>query len=477
MKTLPKREIGEWKLPEECIACDAVDSYAQVQVETEKDIRGETFKVTHMSWRCQSCGQGVLSPEQADDAMRAVVAAYQTAHNLLTASEMVKMRKKMKLSQKQLADQSELGIASIKRWESGLVLQTPSNDAVLRSALCATPTSAGNPMATIKKRLSKVGITRNYLRDYVLPEGWNDSKAKEPKGLLEAAALIMQRFGFALDSLLDDSQDLRFATTVGARFKKRQSTDVDNLKLCEAMCGQFAKMLVGALSGTPKKPLPPADELRTQLLEAESHGGGIGFDQLVNVCWDHGIPVVHLSNFPKCHKPDAMALMIEDRPVIVLCKNRHSAAWMSFYLAHEMGHIQGRHVTNEIPFVDDKLKMPGETNGTEIEEEEANDYAVGLLMDDLRLVWPKGQIKATELVRLSRHNAAKLKIAPGAVALSYAYQEGHWDIANHALKTLEKGVADPIETINRIAFERLNWDEVREGSRDWFIKLTGYTAR
>ncbi len=467
MKTNRAKKIGEWKLPEECLACDAEDSYRRVRVETEKEIRGETFAVSHHSWRCQECGEGVLGPEEMDEAMRAVIAAYQKAHGLLTAEGIVASRKKAGLSQKGLAEASGLGVASTKRWEGGLVLQTLANDKVLRKALSNSPGPATNPMKIIKKNLSTIGITRNYLRDFVFPAGWDDTEAQRPEGLLAITQLLFQRFGFAPDSLLGN---LRFATGVEARFKKRATTAVNELRLCRAMCGQFGKMLAGALSGSPRKSLPPASELREFLLEVGT-GTGIGFAHLVNTCWDHGIAVVHLSNFPKCKKPDAMVMVIEDRPVIVVCKNTHSAAWMIFILAHEMGHIYEGHVTNEAPFVDEELKMPGE--GISNEEKEANDYAVGLLMDDLRLVWQSLKLKPADLVRLARHQGKKLQISPGSVALSYAYQEGHWQIANAALKTLEKSEPDPIETINRIAYDRLDWEGVQEGSQEWFLKMTG----
>ena len=135
MKTTLLKKIGKWTLPEECIACGAEDSYVRELTHSEKTLRGEAFTVEHHHWKCDACGVGVLGDEEMDEAMRATVAAYQKAHGLLTAADIRDARHLMKWSQDTLAARSGLGIATIKRLELGIGVQTEANDALLRSTL------------------------------------------------------------------------------------------------------------------------------------------------------------------------------------------------------------------------------------------------------------------------------------------------------------------------------------------------------
>lgn len=66
----------------ECVACGAEDSYERALTRTAKDFRDETFSVGHHHWKCRECGVAVLGDAEMDEAMRATVAAYQSAHDL-----------------------------------------------------------------------------------------------------------------------------------------------------------------------------------------------------------------------------------------------------------------------------------------------------------------------------------------------------------------------------------------------------------
>lgn len=470
MKTLPKKTIGEWRLPGECLACGAEDSYERKLVESEKDLRGETFTVKHHSWRCRKCGEGLLGPSEMDEAMRAVVAAYQRAHHLLTAEDLKKLRQRQKLSQARLAELTGLGIASIKRWEGGLVLQTDANDESLRGILEAPKAENEDPFVFVEKRLALVGVNQKYFRHVILPSNFRRSSVGSSGGLVEMISWVMQRTGFSPNSLFDTTADPRLAVSVSARYKKPKNKSTDELQLCEAICGQFGKFIAGILNGKEQRPLPPAETLRKELLSASS-GPGVSFTAAVEACWNHGIAVVHLSQFPKgCKKPDAMAMLIEDRPVIVIAKVWHSAAWMIFYLIHEMGHFHHGHVLGSRPRVDEKVNL---NEAEDPEEIEANQFAAEVILGCPRVMWPKVKFSGQTLARNSQQIGIKYDIAPGALALSYAYQENQWGLGNKALQILEKEEPDPISTINRIAYDRLDWNDVSEENREWFAVMTG----
>lgn len=91
-----------------------------------------TYSTEH--YVCQVCGIEAGTVEQASVTQRAISDAYRKVVGLLTSEEIRKGRKRLNLTQDALAEVMNVGIASIKRWEGGLI-QTKSMDTMLRSAL------------------------------------------------------------------------------------------------------------------------------------------------------------------------------------------------------------------------------------------------------------------------------------------------------------------------------------------------------
>jgi putative zinc finger/helix-turn-helix YgiT family protein len=90
-----------------------------------------SFQVEH--YVCQVCGIEAGPTEQAAATQRAIADAYRRAVDLMTGEEIRKSRKKLAWSQNDLANRMNVGIASIKRWEGGLI-QSRSMDQALRLA-------------------------------------------------------------------------------------------------------------------------------------------------------------------------------------------------------------------------------------------------------------------------------------------------------------------------------------------------------
>lgn len=135
MKTARKRSNRNTILPPHCPECGEASPWIRETVSQTQKFREDTLDVTAPLRRCGACGFSLLTTEDATALTQATVAAWQQKHGLLTASDIVEGRKKLKVSQKGLAERSRLGSASIKRWESGLMAQTPAHDEVLRRTL------------------------------------------------------------------------------------------------------------------------------------------------------------------------------------------------------------------------------------------------------------------------------------------------------------------------------------------------------
>ncbi len=83
---------------------------------------------------CPTCGLEAATLNQAADIQRSMADAYRKKAGLMTGSEIVEGRKRRNLSQEKLANMMKVGIASIKRWETG-VIQSQSMNKMLVQAL------------------------------------------------------------------------------------------------------------------------------------------------------------------------------------------------------------------------------------------------------------------------------------------------------------------------------------------------------
>ncbi|MBW2580460.1 MAG: DUF4065 domain-containing protein [Deltaproteobacteria bacterium] len=103
---------------------------------TEKAI---TFKGVDVSFEadayvCPQCGLEAGTVQSAGAVQKAIADAYRTKMDLLTGEEIKALRKARGLTQQDLAELMNIGIASIKRWETGLI-QSKSMDQALRMQL------------------------------------------------------------------------------------------------------------------------------------------------------------------------------------------------------------------------------------------------------------------------------------------------------------------------------------------------------
>jgi putative zinc finger/helix-turn-helix YgiT family protein len=96
--------------------------------------RGVDVAYQAEAYVCRECGLEVANIDQAGKTQRAIADAYREAKGLLTSEEIKIGRKRLGLTQKDLADLLSVGIASIKRWETGII-QSQSMDRILRATL------------------------------------------------------------------------------------------------------------------------------------------------------------------------------------------------------------------------------------------------------------------------------------------------------------------------------------------------------
>ncbi len=326
---------------------------------------------------------------------------------------------------------------------------------------------AENPMPQLYKRLSDVGFNKKFVRETVLPHWWQDEIAETPSGYEHAVGLISRNLGLDPPTLRGTESEITYNAAGSRRFKKRLRDSEKDLMLAECVATRVADLAAFATTSTYIAPNPNAQELRAALLKRNPQY--VDLDTLLDYCWVSGIPVLHVSTFPRnAKKMQGLGIRLEDRPVIILADNHRSSAWLLFVLAHELGHIARGHLRLDEPKVDKDIRKG---DGSQ-EENEANAFAVELLLGepDARYM-SRVRISGDTLAASARSIGVERHVYPGAIVLNYARTTGYWPVAITALQLLEAN-GDGTETIRAHAVASLVWERMPEESQEYLKRVT-----
>lgn len=287
------------------------------------------------------------------------------------------------------------------------------------------------------RRLARLGFTRAYIRDYALPDWWDDAIGLSTAGYMQSLMILSRRLGVDFDSLMDAGVPVRFGTFGVPKYKLARDTRCEEVARVVAFASNVARTVCWTLREEPKCVVPSdGAEIRRALLE--SGAPCVGLENLLDWCWRKRIPVLHLVELPKSRGRkdiDGLAAMFHGRPAIVLCSDWNHPARLLFHLAHELGHIARNHLPSEGAVVDEGLQDHPASERLDSEEVEANRFALDLL--------------------------------GGASDVSSA--ELH---AGDAASVLAEACAGP-ELIRGKLIENLDSESLSEETMEWILRITG----
>lgn len=298
----------------------------------------------------------------------------------------------------------------------------------------ANRASPADPKKLLQREFTAVGLKPKDAF-HVLPEWWEEAVA-HPSGVFEVRGFVAKHFGLEIGP---DGR-LRQRLMPHACFKTRTGTDISEVASARSMATAVARV-VASVTTTPWSGfLPSAPELRAA---AVAHGDTpwAGLDDLLEICWSNGVPVVYMPSLPVAKsKMDGMVTFCGGRPVILVTKRASAPAWMLFVLAHEMGHIAERHLDQceGGAIVDEKVSE--EDGDADEQERAANAYALQVLTGG-----EKGNIRLSRLMDAASLADAALRfgrangIDPGHVILNAVKNspvngKEPWSLGNAALK-------------------------------------------
>jgi putative zinc finger/helix-turn-helix YgiT family protein len=141
------KKSPEPQVPDFCPACDAVDHpFTPVNRKVKQVFRGETLEVEAPAMQCRNCGFEIAVPGSLDALRVATTNAYRQLHGLLTSEQIVTRRTAMGMSQRIFADHVGVGVASLQRWENGLIVQDKGSDLLIRERTKHTQFTSAKPI-------------------------------------------------------------------------------------------------------------------------------------------------------------------------------------------------------------------------------------------------------------------------------------------------------------------------------------------
>ncbi|MCP5305262.1 MAG: ImmA/IrrE family metallo-endopeptidase [Chromatiaceae bacterium] len=324
----------------------------------------------------------------------------------------------------------------------------------------------------ILDRLGEVGFSEAYVRS-LLPSWWDDSAASSPAGLSEFNLALSRNLGVEVEGLSAVDPRVEFRLPHVRKLKRSVRYNDAQLTPAVSVALSAARVAVQCVANR-YTPLPSAERLRREIL-SDGNIKYLSLRALIRTCWNHGIPVLHVSRFPDgMPKMDGLAVVISGRPAIVLSKSTSFSAWMGFVLAHEMGHVACDHCADGEMIVDESLDETTYGDDTQDEQErQADNYAMALLAGGYDVSDLIDHANSPEeLARVAMETQRHEGIDAGHLILKFAYQTKEWPLAIATLKAVDtkgRAIADILEAMRY----ELDADSVSKSSLAFLYRACG----
>lgn len=326
---------------------------------------------------------------------------------------------------------------------------------------------------TIYTTLEKFGIDKKFIKDILLPDWWDAEIAKTKVGYLQTIDIISKNLGIDLAKFAANPETISLKGNAVIKYKTAKNINIpDNLIWPKSLAFRISELIEEVLS-IELKPIPDnALEIRNQIIKNYKI---LNLDTLLDYLWNHGIPVLYISEFPKdVNKMDGMIVNLSNRPTIIIYKKRKHDAWLLFVLAHELGHFIKGHLSKSGNIIYDT----DIENEPDNEEREANEFAIQLLMgSETKNFNIQERIESPyKLSNIVRAIGKEFKIDPGVIVLNFAYKTKYWALAEQTLKILDPK-ADAVKKIKEKIRQHFSFENTTEENADFLIKITSLSGK
>lgn len=313
------------------------------------------------------------------------------------------------------------------------------------------------------KRLSQAGFKREFVKEAILPDWWDESCAEEPSLLQEIEVRVARFLGSKLSVVKD--ADIALAAPHYREAKLRKIRDVDPQRLGPAIHSalRIADAVVRNLQDNvrDKADVPPAEGLEWHH-QITSSGGSVTLDAILNDLWFRGIPVVPVDLLP-APSFQGIACIAQNRPVILLGHKHDAPGRVAFLIAHEVGHIAVGDCEPGQPVVDEDEAVVDDS----AIERKADLYATHMVVGQGSA--PEVENDAAKNFRRLARRAADLELETGAdagyIIFAWAAKTGNYSMASMAVKALYRHVGAR-RKLQEYFFEHMDLGGASESDRE-----------
>jgi hypothetical protein len=323
-------------------------------------------------------------------------------------------------------------------------------------------------MIEVYDRLKAAGLDTQYVKSVLLPECWDDSLSETKSGFLHGLSFIARRAGIKIQSLLQPNQTIECRDFGPVKFKKLRKADVAPINWATNVAASAAEFVASITAKRFTDPGATASQLR-QTIEKKTGSKTVVLSALLDLAWDHGIPVLCVSHLlPKFGRMDGMAARLDGRPVIIASGKSTHSAWLSLIICHELAHICLGHVAEGI-VADETVGGKGD----DCEEREADSFAMELLTGAPDANYDLGPFILPDLVTKAAHISGSEHVDRGVVILNHAFHRAssaNWAMVTKALDVLEPDANAPAQISERM-LQDLDVEALNEDLRDDLERL------
>jgi hypothetical protein len=148
-------------------------------------------------------------------------------------------------------------------------------------------------------------------------------------------------------------------------------------------------------------------------------------------------------------------------------------ARISFYLAHELGHIALAHLAQHAVIMD--LEAENEPADVDAEEADADAFGLELLTGEPQpTVLPQeDRYSARSLANVALASSGELHIEPGVLAMCFGYSTNKWRVANAAQGYIYVSEKPAWREVNDVAASQLELGNVPPDGRAYLATVMG----
>ena len=289
---------------------------------------------------------------------------------------------------------------------------------------------ARHTYSSLQRRLASAGFKKDFVRQAILPDWWDDAGAKDSSLLTDIEIRVARFLGVPLSIVRDVDAQLRPSHYSGAMLRRVRDVEGDRLSSAIHAATKIAGAVTRCMEDIPPESVDiPSDGLswRASIERGSAH---ITLEDILDDLWSRGIPVIPLEMLP-APSFQGMACIIEDRPAIILGHRHDQPGHVAFIVSHEVGHIASGDSKVDIPVVDEEGLIDDDSGMEKLADKYATQVLVG--GDTVPIV------NGNDFRELAQ-NAANSEIDhgadAGAIIYAWASRTGDYQQASFAVKAL-----------------------------------------